>query len=115
MTSLLSLPIPMKKQNISDRLEAMFHKYQCEQLQHIIELLQEREDAKEIKGMPGLSTSQREMRPRQQTPSSSVIVINDDSPDPPKQEIPVSVSVAKPLFPGIFLKEIEINKSSKFK
>ncbi|CAG5108561.1 Oidioi.mRNA.OKI2018_I69.chr1.g3854.t1.cds [Oikopleura dioica] len=114
MTSLLSLPIPMKKQNISDRLEAMFHKYQCEQLrvattgfkpnwiwneqlQHIIELLQEREDAKEIKGMPGLS--QREMRPRNQNPasSSSVIVINDDSPDPPKQEIPVPV--AKPLFP----------------
>ena len=116
MTALLSLPIAMKKQNISDRLEAMFAKYQWEQsksqasgskanwiwneqLQYIIELLQEREgENKEDEKSPV-------QKIKTEHPSPSVIVINDDSSSPvavssPQKQPSISIPEVKPLITG---------------
>jgi len=115
MTALLSLPIAMKKQNISDRLEAMFAKYQWEQsrsqasgskanwiwneqLQYIIELLQERESKDDEK-----SPIQHAKRVKVEHPSPSVIVINDDSSSPvstPQKTPSISFPEVKPLIAG---------------
>jgi hypothetical protein len=116
MTALLSLPIAMKKQNISDRLEAMFAKYQWEQsksqasgskanwiwneqLQYIIELLQERESNEDEKSPV--------QKIKTEHPSPSVIVINDDSSSPVAVSSPqktphssISIPEVKPLIAG---------------